>query len=384
VREESTRQPVPFVRRVRVRNFRSIAACDVTLGPLTVLLGFNASGKTNFLDALHFVADALANGPVNAAANRGGLQTLLHRTPEGTAHSFEIWLDLNMRLPDSEEDVAATYGFEIGADTRGQLPLLVRHEAGNVGSVRLHLDPGKQSSRLRLPATIIDEDEPQAVLEAALRAMRFYDLDTAVLRELDDDPSPVPYLGPAGEHLGHVLGALAQDQTGKERLDGYLSALVPGALGVDERREGRYSTVHARFEGRDGTGPQVFLREALSEGTLRAAGVLAALFQPPAFTGQIPVIVIEEPETALHPAGVGALYEALDDASERTQVIVTSQSSDLLDNEYVKLDHIRAVSNVDGATQVGGVDETGSAIVGKGIMSISELHRSGQMRPEST
>ncbi|MFV2021287.1 hypothetical protein [Micromonospora sp. LOL_023] len=40
----------PFVRRVRVRGFRSLAGCDVTLGPLTVLLGFNASGKSNFLD----------------------------------------------------------------------------------------------------------------------------------------------------------------------------------------------------------------------------------------------------------------------------------------------------------------------------------------------
>jgi predicted ATPase len=87
----------------------------------------------------------------------------------------------------------------------------------------------------------------------------------------------------------------------------------------------------------------VFLREQLSEGTLRAAGVLAALFQPSAAAGQVSLIGIEEPGAALHPAGVDALYEALDDASERTQMIVTSQSSDLLDNEYARLEHIRAV-----------------------------------------
>ncbi|MBF8191563.1 AAA family ATPase [Nonomuraea sp. K274] len=42
----------PFVSRVRIRGFRSIADCDVDLGPLTVLAGFNAAGKSNFLDAM--------------------------------------------------------------------------------------------------------------------------------------------------------------------------------------------------------------------------------------------------------------------------------------------------------------------------------------------
>jgi len=386
VREETAAQLVPFVRRVRVRNYRSIANCDVILGPLTVLVGFNASGKSNFLDVLRFVADALENSPGQAAAQRGGLKTLLHRSADDTARSFELRLDLGLRLPRVEGDVAATYGFEIGPDPAGEAPLLVLREAGEIhlpsGVLRLPLDVTGRTSRLRLPATALDDDEPQAVLESALRAMRFYDLDSTVLRELDENPPGKPYLGPAGEHLGPVLGDLAKDETGKERLDAYLSALVPGALGVDERREGRYSTVQARFRAGDGVGVDVFLREELSEGTVRAAGVLAALFQPPAFDGRIPLVGIEEPETALHPAGVNALYEALDDAAARTQVIVTSQSSDLLDSEYARLEHLRAVSNVDGVTQVGEVDAAGHAIVEKGLMSISELHRSGQMRPE--
>jgi AAA15 family ATPase/GTPase len=42
-------QPIPFIRRVRIKNYKSIAVCDVSLGPLTVLLGLNAAGKSNFL-----------------------------------------------------------------------------------------------------------------------------------------------------------------------------------------------------------------------------------------------------------------------------------------------------------------------------------------------
>jgi predicted ATPase len=384
VTDRPTTHLVPFVRRVRATNYRSIAECDVDLGRLTVLLGFNASGKSNFLDLLRFVADALETSPVRAVASRGGLEALLHRSPAGASESFAIRLDLGLRLPDSGEPVGAGYGFEIGIDPTASAPLLVRAESGTIdlpsGTVELPRAVPGRSSRLRLPAATVDEGTPQAVLESALREMRFYDLDSTILREVDEQPPANAYLGSTGEHLGRVLGALAEDEHGKERFDAYLSALVPGALGMDERREGRYSTVQARFRAGDGVGEEVFLRESLSEGTLRAAGTLAALLQPPGRSRSL--IAIEEPETALHPAGVSALYEALDDAAASTQVIVTSQSSDLLDSEYASVDHIRVVDNVGGMTRIGRVDAGGRAIVDKGLMSLAELHRSGQLRPE--
>lgn len=63
---------------------------------------------------------------------------------------------------------------------------------------------------------------------------------------------------------------------------------------------------------------------------------------------------------------------------------MASQSSDLLESEYARIGHLRAVSNVDGTTQVGEVDAAGHAVVEKGLTSLGGLHRSGQMRPEST
>jgi AAA15 family ATPase/GTPase len=50
-------QPAPpFISRVRLKNYTSIAECDVRLGPLTILIGPNRTGKSNFLDALAFLA----------------------------------------------------------------------------------------------------------------------------------------------------------------------------------------------------------------------------------------------------------------------------------------------------------------------------------------
>lgn len=62
-----------FLTRVVLRNYKSIATCDVALGPLTYLVGANGSGKSNFVDGLHLVRDALTGSLDNALNERGGL-----------------------------------------------------------------------------------------------------------------------------------------------------------------------------------------------------------------------------------------------------------------------------------------------------------------------
>lgn len=51
--------PQSSVSCVRIRNYRSIGKCQIELAPLTVLVGRNGAGKSNFLDALRFVVDGL-------------------------------------------------------------------------------------------------------------------------------------------------------------------------------------------------------------------------------------------------------------------------------------------------------------------------------------
>lgn len=408
-------QPVPFVRRVRIRNFRSIADCDVALGPLTVLLGLNASGKSNFLDALRFAADAVATSPQQAISSRGGLESLLRRAPE-PVESFQIQFEFALPAEGEDEaegEVTAQYGFEIGRNPEEGPAFAVLWEACRVdmphGTAFFATDaddafdgpasrpvfvgqPGQEADvqvthpdTLYLPAAATRP--PFQQLEMALRTARFYDLDPEVLRSIDTETIRQSRLGPTGEHLGHVLGTLQHDHPeAKERLDSYIAALIGNALGIDEQREGRYSTVSGRFlVGDDAQGEprtEVFGRETLSMGTLLAAGVLAALFQPAAAEGRTPLIAIEEPEKALHPATVRALYEALAEASERTQILATSQSSELLESEDADLSHLLVVANLDGVTHIGPVDGRGRAVVERDLMSIGELHRSGQMRPE--
>jgi len=69
-----------FLTRVVLRNYKSIATCDVRLHPLVFLVGPNGAGKSNFLDALRFVTDALRTSLDHALRDRGGIKEVRRRS----------------------------------------------------------------------------------------------------------------------------------------------------------------------------------------------------------------------------------------------------------------------------------------------------------------
>src|ERR1039457_5731622 len=85
------------ITRVALKNYKSSAACDVPLGPLTILVGLNGAGKSNFLDAMRFYRDALRTPLDQVFAKRNtNLHHLLHRSPanpESLAMRFHFALD---------------------------------------------------------------------------------------------------------------------------------------------------------------------------------------------------------------------------------------------------------------------------------------------------
>src|SRR5579862_3220967 len=102
-----TGDPRPFLGRVRIRNFKSIGRCDVKLRAVTVLVGRNGSGKSNFLDALRFVEDCLLTSVAHAMNSRGGIDAVRRRS---TGHPRNFAIELEINLPDGQH---GTYGFEI-------------------------------------------------------------------------------------------------------------------------------------------------------------------------------------------------------------------------------------------------------------------------------
>lgn len=129
--------------------------------------------------------------------------------------------------------------------------------------------------------------------------------------------------------------------------------------------------------------PWRFLAQNMSDGTLRALGVLVALFQ--GNQDYAPTLVgIEEPETALHPAASAALREALVRASSQTQIIVTSHSPDLLDDRSLSADSFLAVVSEGGETHIAPLDQASRDIMRQQLFSAGELLRLNQLAPDRT
>jgi predicted ATPase len=214
-----------------------------------------------------------------------------------------------------------------------------------------------------------------APLFGLLRGMHFYNLDVSALRQPGPEATGAA-LGRRGEHLPDVLGELTADHPDiKQRFDDYLAAVVPGVEGLDRQYAGSYVAVAMRQQtGRD-SGGFTFGPDAMSDGTIRAAGILAALFQPWVLTGQMSLVGIEEPELALHPSAAGVLFDALTEASERVQVLASSQSADLLDRDDIDPAIVRAVTTEGGLTTIGELDDASRTIVQEKRFTLGELMR---------
>lgn len=129
--------------------------------------------------------------------------------------------------------------------------------------------------------------------------------------------------------------------------------------------------------------PWRFLAQNMSDGTLRALGVLTALLQRNA--DYAPTLIgIEEPETALHPAASAALREVLIQASQHTQILTTSHSPDLLDDRSIDANAILAVVSEGGETKIGPLDEASRTMLRDHLFSAGELLRMNQLAPDRT
>ncbi|MGB5833822.1 MAG: ATP-binding protein [Thiohalocapsa sp.] len=184
------------------------------------------------------------------------------------------------------------------------------------------------------------------------------------------------------ENIASVVGHL--ERTAPEAvavIQEYLQTVVPMVQAVERKAIGPMKTLEFRQEMAGAKHPWRFLAQNMSDGTLRALGVLTALFQGDRDYSPT-VIGIEEPETALHPAASAALREALQRASEKTQIIVTSHSPDLLDDLSVAADALIAVGSVVGETRIAPLDEASRTALRDHLFTAGELLRLNQLAPD--
>jgi hypothetical protein len=166
-----------------------------------------------------------------------------------------------------------------------------------------------------------------------------------------------------------------------ERIRGYLQSFNPEFkdLGVTEADNYRWLAF------RPATNPSGWRMNGsdVSEGTLRAIGILLALFQTSSGSNSISLVGLEEPENNLHPAAAGVLLDALLEASVTVPVIASTHSADMLDRKDLPENSLLAVAVRDGETVIGPIDDSGKAILRKQLYTAGELMRNNQLTPST-
>lgn len=346
-----------MIERIVIENFKSLRRVELTLGRLNVFIGTNASGKSNFFDALrllqgigygftfHEILDGKPKGATSEVWDgiRGGSQkaTCVNAAPE-EAISISVTgkLGINGTTKDWTYDIAfsAVEGrlrsekLSVSGDIYDSSPIdnpvanpvfTVRHYRGKKGT-QPHLQFEKNRPVLGQFARG-GNGNWKAHADSAEQVAR----QLADMQRLDPSPSilraysqahEIERMGEHGENFAALIKTLTANPQTKESYLTWLRELRPHE--VDDVGTLPGAVGEPMFMLREGSRDQPAL--VLSDGTLRFAAIAAAFFQP-----QMPgLLTIEEIENGIHASRLRLLVELLRSraAQGQTQILVTSHS----------------------------------------------------------
>lgn len=338
----------PRITRVRIRNYKSICDATLDLAPFTVLIGQNGSGKSNVVDALAYLRDALIGKEDRSRNGRGSYSRLLHAAPAAAKDRIEITLDAE--CPEREDPECRFY-----------TATLVQGDPG----------PKAEDHVARSLEVPFDELPLSGLAEYAV-----YDLPSDAASHPGRNGVPVGKLAQDSSNLAAVLAEIkASNPIHWLYIREFVDRSIPGVTDLDVVTTSGYSILsYAPVSN-----PSIRMdAETLSRGSIRALAALAAAFQPFGLAKGTPV-AIEEPEAGLLPDAAMTLAAYLSIASNYRQIIITTHSPDVLDLPGLNLEDVRITVMVDGETKIGRIAPLCLEWFREGKASPGQLFRDGEL-----
>ena len=350
-----------MINTLSISNYRSLLDIVIPFGNLTVITGENGSGKSNLYKSLRLLSETAQGGVISALAKEGGLASTLWAGPEsiskrmlsgevpveGTAQQKAARLRLGFAGIDFGYSISLGFPPPLPYPTAFSLDPEIKQEtiwsggAFNTGRATVSRIGGLIKVRQQCQWNIISQhankfesifnqtldhkNAPQIIdLKNHIGSWRFYDN----FRTDSNAPARLPQLGtrtPVLDHDGHDLAAALQTiiEIGDvEALNDAIDDAFPGAqLSIKVQDGGLFTLLWQQYGLlRPLSGAE------LSDGTLRYLLLVAAILTP----RPPPLMVLNEPETSLHPDLLPALAKLIIKASENMQIWVVSHAKRLI------------------------------------------------------
>jgi predicted ATPase len=369
------------IKTIKVKNFKSFKDLQVDLGKFNVLIGANASGKSNFIQIFKFLRDITAHGLDNAVQLQGGPEYLTNlNTGIGEILSIQVVLSQSHEFPretfllydrkarggpgggiaplEAEYTFAIRFhrgrqGFEViedrlafksefvafgreggtsGVGERyGIGDVVVSHEAGEVTlkpfpPADFPLDEYAIKPfwvAQMLPAqSLIMENPPFWLTGFYFGDVAIYDFDPRLPKEGTLITGKAE-LEEDGNNLAIVLNRIIQDKDQERKLANLLQDLLPFIARLDVQRFADKSLLFNAIETytKNANLPASFI----SDGTINIIALIVALYFE-----EKPVAIIEEPDRNIHPYLISKVIGMMKDASKKKQVIVTTHNPEVV------------------------------------------------------
>lgn len=403
-----------LLRSAHIRHYKSLEDVKVEFTtPITVIVGPNGAGKSNLVDCLRFVRDSVVDGMDRAVQQRQGISRIRQTQEEAMPHDVSVRLEFLQEI--QNHPAAASHSFAIRPLPDSGYTIVNEEARWNVGLTSLDsiVAPGGPAS----PAsTVLNELGFIRDESGAIRLTHDFDFDSSGLKAHRADRLALAQVTPdeeLGESLAKfesdwmfwstapdalrqksfeqagtrpsedgsnwvsVVHRLSQSADGAQALaqiNECLRVILPNYRGIKVERS--HSQLIPIFNFDDGGTVKSFDADQVSDGTLRAFGILLALYQRP----PVSLLVIEEPEQSLHPGALGILVEAMREVSELMQIVVTTHSPQLVD--HFKPEELRVATMQNGRTRITPIAKTQIRAVKQRLMSLAEFMQAEGLLPD--
>lgn len=391
-----------FIKKLQIKNFKSIKETNIEFAPLSMIVGANASGKSNLINVFRFIGNIVTDGIDNAIALQGGIPYLANANiPKGEPIEIRFVLDMSeenwVRRPKNTNVLLAVqeidYKFVIQPHLKGsgyrisedylKISYVYEEKEGAANSTLTDSGPviystifHRKSYKSAIQQTseitpnIISKESLKALGPSSDRTATFFcewaneDKEELMLyrisfllppcfsennfiRIFDFDPkelkkassmASIKVLSEDGSNIASVLQNILRTKENRNKLTTLLKEFLPF---IDSISIENNLDKSFSYKVKENYSNKAFHANFLSDGTVSILAIIIALY----FEEKSNIIILEEPERNIHPKLLSNLLSSAEDISKEKQVIITTHNPEFL--KHAKIENVRLVSRND-------------------------------------